>query len=375
MQKTLFSLSLFSSLFSSLFLSLFLSFCIAEENGAYASVGFEYSISHAIQHNNPFLNQERIQIISNAQNKIDKLNQVKNEITSMPKTFAYINNNLKNNSKPSATEMQAEKYYLQSTFQNIEKIITLSGGAASNPKLVQALEGMQKPTNSPLELAENLKNLEVQFNQSQNRMLSSLSSQTAQISNSLNALDPSSYSKNISNMYGVTLNVGYKHFFTKKKNQGFRYYLFYDYGYTNFGFVGNGFDGLGKMNNHLYGLGIDYLYNFIDNAQKHSSVGFYAGFALAGSSWVGSGLSMWVSETDFINHYLMGYQAKMHTSFFQIPLNFGVRVNVNRHNGFEMGLKIPLAVDSFYETHGKGLNTSLFFKRLVVFNVSYVYSF
>ncbi|WQS07590.1 Hop family outer membrane protein HopJ/HopK [Helicobacter pylori] len=365
MQKTLFSLSLP--------LSLFLSFGIAEENGAYASVGFEYSISHAIQHNNPFLNQKRIQIISNAQNKIDKLNQVKNEITNMPKTFAYINNALKNNSKLTPTEMQAEKYYLQSTLKNIEKIVMLSGGVASNPKLVQALEGMQKPTNSPLELAENLKNLELQFTQSQNRMLSSLSSQIAQISNSLNALDPNSYSKNISSMYGVALNVGYKHFFTKKKNQGFRYYLFYDYGYSPF--KGNGFDGLGKMNNHLYGLGIDYLYNFIDNAQKHSSVGFYAGFALAGSSWVGRGLSMWVSQTDFINNYLINYQAKMHTSFFQIPLNFGVRVNMDRHNGFEMGLKIPLAINSFYETHGKGLNTSLFFKRLVVFNVSYVYSF
>ncbi|EJB60438.1 putative Outer membrane protein [Helicobacter pylori Hp H-41] len=129
------------------------------------------------------------------------------------------------------------------------------------------------------------------------------------------------------------------------------------------------------MNNHLYGLGIDYLFNFIDNAKKHSSVGFYVGFALAGSSWVGSGLGMWVSQMDFINNYLTGYQAKMHTSFFQIPLNFGVRVNVDRHNGFEMGLKIPLAVNSFYETHGKGLNTSLFFKRLVMFNVSYVYSF
>ncbi|WP_143431263.1 outer membrane protein, partial [Helicobacter pylori] len=201
-------------------------------------------------------------------------------------------------------------------------------GVASNPKLAQALEKMQEPITNPLELVERLKNLELQFAQSQNRMLSSLSSQIAQISNSLNALDPSSYSKNISSMYGVSLSVGYKHFFTKKKNQGFRYYLFYDYGYTNFGFVGNGFDGLGKMN-----------------------------------------------KRDFINNYLTGYQAKMHTSFFQIPLNFGVRVNVNRHNGFEMGLKIPLAVNSFYETHGKGLNTSLFFKRLVVFNVSYVYSF
>ncbi|RKV54682.1 hypothetical protein DD774_04350, partial [Helicobacter pylori] len=105
-------------LHSSFFLPLlFLSYCIAEENGAYASVGFEYSISHAVEHNNPFLNQERIQIISNAQNKIYKLNQVKNEITNMPNTFNYINNALKNNSKLTPTEMQAEQYYLQSTLQ------------------------------------------------------------------------------------------------------------------------------------------------------------------------------------------------------------------------------------------------------------------
>ncbi|EJB52595.1 outer membrane protein [Helicobacter pylori Hp H-27] len=144
--KTLFSLSL-----------LFLSYCIAEENGAYASVGFEYSISHAVEHNNPFLNQERIQTISNAQNKIYKLNQVKNEITNMQNTFNYINNALKNNSKLTPTEMQAEQYYLQSTLQNIEKIVTLSGGVASNPQLAQALEKMQEPITNPLEFEENLK--------------------------------------------------------------------------------------------------------------------------------------------------------------------------------------------------------------------------
>ncbi|KNX46650.1 membrane protein, partial [Helicobacter pylori] len=121
-------------LHSSFFLPLFLSFCTAEENGAYVSVGFEYSISHAIQHNNPFLNQERIQTISNAQNKINKLNQVKNEITSMQNTFNYINNALKNNSQLTPTEIQAEKYYLQSTFENIGKIVTLSGGVSSNPQ-------------------------------------------------------------------------------------------------------------------------------------------------------------------------------------------------------------------------------------------------
>ncbi|MCQ2913280.1 hypothetical protein JT104_06665, partial [Helicobacter pylori] len=115
MQKTLFPLSL-----------LFLSYCIAEENGAYASVGFEYSISHAVEHNNPFLNQERIQTISNAQNQIYKLNQVENEIKGMPNTFNYINNALKNHARLTPTEKQAETYYLQSTLQNIEKIMMLS---------------------------------------------------------------------------------------------------------------------------------------------------------------------------------------------------------------------------------------------------------
>ncbi len=103
MQKTLFSF---------LSLSLFLSFCIAEENGAYASVGFEYSISHAIQHNNPFLNQERIQIISNAQNKIYKINQVKNEITSMPNTFACLKKSLQKSLTPTKKPLKLAKNML-----------------------------------------------------------------------------------------------------------------------------------------------------------------------------------------------------------------------------------------------------------------------
>ncbi len=150
MQKIVFSL--FSFLFSSLF-----SFCNAEENGAYASVGFEYSIAHAVEHNNPFLNQERIKTISNAQKQINELNQVKSQVKNMPNNFNYINNALKNHSKLTPTEMQAEQYYLQSTLEGIEKIVVLSHSAPSNPKLVQALEKMQEPTNNPLELAENLK--------------------------------------------------------------------------------------------------------------------------------------------------------------------------------------------------------------------------
>ncbi|EMG96961.1 hypothetical protein HMPREF1402_01416, partial [Helicobacter pylori GAM121Aii] len=100
-------------------------------------------------------------------------------------TFNYINNALKNQAKLTPTEKQAETYYLQSTLQNIEKIMMLSGGVASNLKLAQALEKMQEPITNPLELVENLRNLELQFSQSQNNMLSSLSSQIAQISNSL----------------------------------------------------------------------------------------------------------------------------------------------------------------------------------------------
>ncbi|AFI06194.1 outer membrane protein [Helicobacter cetorum] len=360
-----------------LYLLSLMCFCLAEENGAFVGFGVQFSLMKAVEKNDPFLNQERIIQIENAQNKIAQLNKVENQVKGMSKNFEYINTNLKDTKNP--IDMAFGLHYLKTTVQDIQKIIVISNSASSNPNLVQALEKMQEPITNPLtkpsEFETNLKNLELQFAQSQNSILSHLSSQVTGISHSLNTLDPLTYSKNISSMYGVSLSVGYKHFFGKKRNQGFRYYLFYDYGYSNPKFVGNGTTSLGKMNNNVYGLGVDYLLNFIDNLQTHFSAGFYVGFALAGSSWVGKGASAWISQMDFINNYLPNYSAKMHTSYFQIPLNFGFRINVDKHNGFEMGVKIPLAINSYFESHGNGLNSELFFKRLMVFNFGYVYNF
>ncbi len=57
-----------------------------------------------------------------------------------------------------------------------------------------------------------------------------------------------------------------------------------------------------------------------------------------------------ISQRDFINNYLTGSQAKKNTKFSKSLRKYEFILNVNRHNGFEMGLKIPLAVNSFYET-------------------------
>ncbi|WP_104713910.1 outer membrane beta-barrel protein [Helicobacter cetorum] len=355
-----------------LFLSL-MNICFAEENGAYASVGFQYSLMHAVQKNDPFSNQERIATIINAQNNIAQLKKIENQVKQMPKTFQYINSQLK---KPTTPQEQQESLeYIQSLAKNIEKVLVISH--SSNPALIKELQAISQAKNlQELEpYLSHLPKLEQQFAQAQNAILSNLSNQIAEISNSINAMPTSPSSATISNMFGVSLNVGYKHFFGKTKRHGFRYYLFYDYGYSNPSFIGNGITSLGKMNNNVYGLGIDYLFNFIDNNKTHFTTGFYFGFAISGSSWVGKGASAWISQMDFINNYLPNYNANMHTSYFQIPLEWGIRTNIDRHNGFEIGIKIPLAINSYFESHGKGLNSALFFKRSVVFNVNYVYNF
>ncbi|WP_104747934.1 outer membrane beta-barrel protein [Helicobacter cetorum] len=382
-----------------LYLSL-VHFGFTEENGAYASVGFQYSLMHAVQQNDPFLNQERIKTIINAQNNIAQLKKVENQVKGMSKNFAYINNQLKQaqeqaqkeekikkldpSFEPSPEQIKQEEkqkqegmQYIQSVVKGIGEIVTISHSASSTLGLDKALENMQNPKNltSPQTFEENLGNLEKQFTQSQGTILSNLSSQIAEISNSINAMPKGPSSATNSNMFGVSLNVGYKHFFGKEKRHGFRYYLFYEYGYSNPNYRGNGTTILGKMNNHVYGIGADYLFNFIDNEKTHFTTGIYMGFALAGSSWVAEGMSMWISQMNFINNYLPNYSATMHTSYFQIPLKWGFRTNIDRHNGFEIGMQIPLAVNSYYESHGKGLNSALYFKRSIVFSANYVYNF
>ncbi|WP_285758622.1 outer membrane beta-barrel protein, partial [Helicobacter heilmannii] len=70
-----------------------------------------------------------------------------------------------------------------------------------------------------------------------------------------------------------------------------------------------------------------------------------------------------------------GGHAVMNTSYFQIPLNLGFRTNVNRHNGFEIGLRIPLATNYYFKGELDGTKLDIAYKRNVSVFFNYVYNF
>ncbi|WP_104695627.1 outer membrane protein [Helicobacter salomonis] len=164
-----------------------------------------------------------------------------------------------------------------------------------------------------------------------------------------------------SNMYGLTLQGGYKYFFGKgERRNGVRGYAFYSYGYDN-----PTFNGI-RLNNNVYGVGADYLFDFLDNVRIQA--GFFIGLGFAGSSWS-------TNRADAFKALLRYPNTAMNTSYFQVPMQWGLRVNMHKHHGFEMGVKIPLVRNYYFKTLVNGGVSGLTFQRSAVFFTHYVYNF
>ncbi|WP_104629117.1 outer membrane beta-barrel protein [Helicobacter bizzozeronii] len=171
------------------------------------------------------------------------------------------------------------------------------------------------------------------------------------------------------NMYGIDVQFGYKQFFGKKKRWGLRYYASFSYQHGTFN-VSDADD----VDNFVYGAGVDALYNFYESKDGNHTVGMFAGLMLAGSSWNVKGMSYYKNLMAQIN--AAGGKASMNTSYFQIPINIGFRTNVNRHNGFEIGLRIPLATNYFFDGTGPdGSALKIAYKRNISVFFNYVYNF
>ncbi|WP_121020310.1 outer membrane protein [Helicobacter vulpis] len=170
------------------------------------------------------------------------------------------------------------------------------------------------------------------------------------------------------NMYGIDVQFGYKQFFGKKKRWGLRYYASFSYQHGTF------MDGdTSELDNFVYGAGVDALYNFYESKDAKYTSGLFAGLMLAGSTWNVKGASAWISRMNAIK--AAGGSAQMNTSYFQIPLNIGFRTNVNKHNGFEIGLRIPLAVNYYFKGSLDGMEQTVAYKRNVSVFFNYVYNF
>ncbi|WP_000788656.1 Hop family outer membrane protein HopF [Helicobacter pylori] len=167
-------------------------------------------------------------------------------------------------------------------------------------------------------------------------------------------------------MNGFGAKMGYKQFFTHKKNIGLRYYGFLDYGYANFG------DTNLKVGANLvtYGVGTDFLYNFFERSRRRerTAIGLFFGAQIAGQTW----------STNVAN-LLSGQRPDVKSSSFQFLFDLGLRTNFakthfNKHKldqGIEFGVKIPVIAHKYFATQGSSASYMRNFSFYVGYSVGF----
>ncbi|MGL2411336.1 outer membrane protein [Helicobacter pylori] len=182
---------------------------------------------------------------------------------------------------------------------------------------------------------------------------------------------------NYGQMYGVDAMAGYKWFFGKTKRFGFRSYGYYSYNHANLSFVGSQLgimEGASQVNDFTYGVGFDALYNFYESKEGYNTAGLFLGFGLGGDSFIVQGESYLKSQMRICNN-TAGCSASMHTSYFQMPVQFGFRSNFSKHSGIEVGFKLPLFTNQFYKERGVDGSVDVFYKRNFSIYFNYMINF
>ncbi|MGN8518644.1 Hop family outer membrane protein HopF [Helicobacter pylori] len=167
-------------------------------------------------------------------------------------------------------------------------------------------------------------------------------------------------------MNGFGAKMGYKQFFTHKKNIGLRYYGFLDYGYANFG------DTNLKVGANLvtYGVGTDFLYNVYERSRRRerTTIGLFFGAQIAGQTW-----------STNVTNLLSGQRPDVKSSSFQFLFDLGVRTNFaktnfNKHRldqGIEFGVKIPVIAHKYFATQGSSASHMRNFSFYVGYSVGF----
>ncbi|WRC30724.1 Hop family outer membrane protein HopF [Helicobacter pylori] len=206
------------------------------------------------------------------------------------------------------------------------------------------------------------------------RSISIINASLDQFESSASSLYKISYIPNLfslkdyqsASMNGFGAKMGYKQFFTHKKNIGLRYYGFLDYGYANFG------DTNLKVGANLvtYGVGTDFLYNVYERSRRRerTTIGLFFGTQIAGQTW-----------STNVTNLLSGQRPDVKSSSFQFLFDLGVRTNFaktnfNKHRldqGIEFGVKIPIIAHKYFATQGSSASYMRNFSFYVGYSVGF----
>ncbi|GAA7287624.1 Hop family outer membrane protein HopL [Helicobacter pylori] len=175
---------------------------------------------------------------------------------------------------------------------------------------------------------------------------------------------------------GLGVGLGYKYFFGKARKLGLRHYFFFDYGFSEIGLANQSV----KANIFAYGVGTDFLWNLFRRTYntKALNFGLFAGVQLGGATWLSS------LRQQIIDNW--GSANDIHSTNFQVVLNFGVRTNFAEFERFakkfhnqgvisqksvEFGIKVPLINQAYLNSAGADVS----YRRLYTFYINYIMGF
>ncbi|GAA9902316.1 Hop family outer membrane protein HopL [Helicobacter pylori] len=316
-------------------------------------------------------------------NGVSDTNNLINLLTEFIKTAGFIQNNDNNGSNTS----------LQSTFQAITNAISQGFQALQNDispnAILTLLQEITSNTTTIQSFSQTLRQLlgDKTFFMVQQKLIDAMINARNQVQNAQNQANNygsqpilSQYVAAKSTQHGMSnglgVGLGYKYFFGKARKLGLRHYFFFDYGFSEIGLANQSV----KANIFAYGVGTDFLWNLFRRTYntKALNFGLFAGVQLGGATWLSS------LRQQIIDNW--GNANDIHSTNFQVALNFGVRTNFAEFKRFakkfhnqgvisqksvEFGIKVPLINQAYLRSAGADVS----YRRLYTFYINYIMGF
>ncbi|GAA9848776.1 Hop family outer membrane protein HopL [Helicobacter pylori] len=316
-------------------------------------------------------------------NGVSDTNNLVNLLTEFIKTAGFIQNNDNNASNES----------LKNAFQAITSAISQGFQALQNDispnAILTLLQEITSNTTTIQSFSQTLRQLlgDKTFFMVQQKLIDAMINARNQVQNAQNQANNygsqpvlSQYAAAKSTQHGMSnglgVGIGYKYFFGKARKLGLRHYFFFDYGFSEIGVANQSV----KANIFAYGVGTDFLWNLFRRTYntKALNFGLFAGVQLGGATWLSS------LRQQIIDNW--GNANDIHSTNFQVALNFGVRTNFAEFKRFakkfhnqgvisqksvEFGIKVPLINQAYLRSAGADVS----YRRLYTFYINYIMGF
>ncbi|WRD90470.1 Hop family outer membrane protein HopL [Helicobacter pylori] len=315
-------------------------------------------------------------------NGVSDTNNLINLLTEFIKTAGFIQNNDNSVSTSLTNAFQAITSAISQGFQALQNDISPNA-------ILTLLQEITSNTTTIQSFSQTLRQLlgDKTFFMVQQKLIDAMINARNQVQNAQNQANNygsqpvlSQYAAAKSTQHGMSnglgVGLGYKYFFGKARKLGLRHYFFFDYGFSEVGLANQSV----KANIFAYGVGTDFLWNLFRRTYntKALNFGLFAGVQLGGATWLSS------LRQQIIDNW--GNANDIHSTNFQVALNFGVRTNFAEFKRFakkfhnqgvisqksvEFGIKVPLINQAYLRSAGADVS----YRRLYTFYINYIMGF